>query len=288
MQLNDLNITYVPENTCFFVLAFLFTIAVMLSPTTKLPHPTIVFAINGTRLPIRHDTARLSRRRETAHHEQVTMSASSPFLQVPYSEHTLSPQQEHNTVVTQARRKQTYVYTLTRPGSARSSVRQRTTTLQQTQVYPKVSVSTADLLGCLERKHSSLTLEADEAWLEFSYKGNVSGAPRLRMPSTCWFQVRGRAWEVVSLLIFNTTFSSGNQLVVHSQITARHGYDYDPTSWVAPGLERVMTSNVANVSIEINDVNADFSLRAQFRVVGKRELRRLEIRQVTACLGRTN
>ena len=89
----------------------------------------------------------------------------------------------------------------------------------------------------------------------------------------------------MSLLIFNVTCFTSNQLVVYSPMPNRDSYNCDPTAWVAPGLEMVMTSNVANVSIEINDVHTPFSLRAQLKTIPERSGRKLEIRHVTKYLG---
>ena len=89
----------------------------------------------------------------------------------------------------------------------------------------------------------------------------------------------------MSLLIQHGTCFTDNHLVVHSRTWKDYSYDCDPTAWVAPGVELIMTSNVANVSIEVNDVDVLFSLQAQFKMVPPRHGALLEIRHVTRDLG---
>ena len=128
-------------------------------------------------------------------------------------------------------------------------------------------------------------LEADEVWLSLDYTGNTSGSAQLRKPSTCWLQVTGRSHGIVSLLIFNMTCFTHNRLTVHSTMRNLDDYDCDPMAWLAPGVELTTTSNSANVSIEINDVNAPFSLHAQYKIVLERREDQLDIRNVTQYMG---
>ena len=148
----------------------------------------------------------------------------------------------------------------------------------------KDSITTEDVLLCLENSNSSLTLDADEVWLNLAYTGSSSGLPPLRVPSTCRLQVKGRRQGIMSLLIFNLTSVPDNKMVVHSPMRDRQDYDYDPLSWMSPGVELAMTSNYADVSVQINDVHAPYSLHAQFKTVPKRK-GILEIREVTNNLG---
>ena len=193
-------------------------------------------------------------------------------------------QQEQTTVDIPRQQEQTTEYTPTQPRTG-GPVTDRTTTHHHTTGQPTVSVTTQDVLGCLHAAHSSLTLEAEEVWLSLDYMGNTSGSPHLRAPSTCWLQVRGRGPRVMSMLIFNVTCFTDNQLVVHSSMRRRYSYDCDPTAWVAPGVELVMTSKVANVSIDISDVDTPFSLHARFKMVADSERHALESRMVTPYLG---
>ena len=148
-----------------------------------------------------------------------------------------------------------------------------------------VNVTTEDVLGCLQGGQSSLILEATDLWLHLLYTGNRSGWPRLHMPSTCWLQVIGHGEGSMSLLILHDTCLPDNRLVVHSRTWNGLGYDCDPTAWVAPGVELIMTSNVANVSIEINDVGMSCSLQVQFKLVQDRRRQLLARRYVTRYLG---
>ena len=193
-------------------------------------------------------------------------------------------QQEQTTVYTPRQQKQTTEYTPTQPRTG-GPVTDLTTTHHHTTGQPTVSVTTQDVLGCLQAAHSSLTLEAEEVWLSLDYTGNMSGSPHLHAPSTCWLQVRGLGPRVMSMLIFNVTCFTDNQLVVHSSMRRRHSYDCDPTAWVAPGVELVMTSKVANVSIDISDVDTPFSLQALFKTIPDSEGPFLEIRMVNQNLG---
>ena len=149
----------------------------------------------------------------------------------------------------------------------------------------KVTVTTEDVLGCLNSNFSVLTLKAQEVWLSLTYTGETNSSLHIPAPSTCWLQVRGRSHGVMSMLIFNVTCLADNQLVVHSPMWNRHSFDCDPTIWVAPGMELTMTSDLANISIEINDPNSPFSLHALFKTFQQREPQKMEIRQVTRYLG---
>ena len=146
------------------------------------------------------------------------------------------------------------------------------------------SITTKDMLRCLDDSNSSLTLDADKVWLSLVYTGNSSGPPSLSVPSTCRLQVRGPGQEVMSLLILNMTSVSDNKLVVHSRMRNRKKYKYDPLGWLAPGVELVMTSNYADVSIQINDVHTPYGLQAQLKAIPKAG-DKLEIREVTDNLG---
>ena len=150
----------------------------------------------------------------------------------------------------------------------------------------KASVTTQDMLNCLESGPSPLTLQAEEVWLRLDYTGNVSGAPHLHTPATCQLQVRGQGNGIMSLLIFNVTCFADNRLEVHSRMQHRDSYDCDPALWMAPGVELIMTSNFANVSIEIYDANTAFRLQARFKIVPDDTMFGLEIRKVTKHLGR--
>ena len=203
-------------------------------------------------------------------------------------------QQEDTTVGTPVQQEQRTRYTLMRPESQDTPVKDIAAVTQQNphgpttkdvtqehkrQVKPIKNLTTEDVLGCLSSSHSYLALEAEEVWLGLTYTGNRSGSPRLHAPSTCWLQVTGRGHGVTSILILHRTCFADNRLVVHSRARNDHTYDCDSTAWVAPGVELTMLSAVANVSIEINDVSTPFSLQVQFKVVpqrhyGKRLLRR--------------
>ena len=164
---------------------------------------------------------------------------------------------------------------------------QRTTSTRadgHTPRQSKESITTEDVLRCLENSNLSLTLHADEVWLNLIYTGSSSGPPPLNVPSTCSLQVRGQRQGIMSLLIFNLTSAANNKMVVHSPMRDRQDYDYDPLGWMSPGVELAMTSNYADVSVQINDVHAPYSFYAQFKTVPKRE-GQLEIREVTDYLG---
>ena len=147
------------------------------------------------------------------------------------------------------------------------------------QGQPNVTVTTEDVLGCLHSSRSSLTLEAAELWLRLAYTGNRSGSPRLHAPSTCWLQVTGRGDGVMSLLVLRGTCFTDNRLTVHSRTWNGLGYDCDPTAWVAPGVELVLTSNFANVSVEVNDVGMPCSWLVQFKLVPERSGQLLAMRR---------
>ena len=149
----------------------------------------------------------------------------------------------------------------------------------------KENVSTEDVLACLNSNHSYLTLEAEELWVSFVYSGNSSGSPCVHVPSTCWLQVRGLGNGTISLLIFNVTCFTNNQFGVHSKMKNRVSFNCDPTAWVAPGFELAMTSNWANLSIDMKDEDTPFSLHAQLKIVQHRRGNRLEMRKVTDNLG---
>ena len=149
-----------------------------------------------------------------------------------------------------------------------------------------VNLTTADVLGCLNSSSPSrLTLEADEVWLSVDYTGNTRGSPLLRTRATCRLLVSGRHPWIMSLLVFNATCFSANRLVVHSTMLDRNRYDCDPARWMAPGTELVMKSNMADVSIDIKDVQTAFSLRARFRSLPENKSKKLELRKVTEHLG---
>ena len=143
------------------------------------------------------------------------------------------------------------------------------------------------MLGCLRSNRSTLPLETtEEVWLSLDYMGNTSGSPYLRATSTCRVQVKGRGHGIMSLLIFNMTCSPENRLVVHSRMLRwRQSYECSPFVWAAPGLELVMTTNMADVSVVISDVDSPFRLHAQLKVVPERPREKLEIRRVTQDLG---
>ena len=107
----------------------------------------------------------------------------------------------------------------------------------------------------------------------------------MHMPFKCWMQVRGLGNGAMSMLIFNATCSTANRLVVHSPMWNRHSFDCDPTAWVAPGVELTMTSDLANVSIEINNPSMSYSLHALFKVFESRGQDKMEVRHVTDYLG---
>ena len=176
--------------------------------------------------------------------------------------------------------------TLTSPADQRSKVKPKVTTRadKHTHRQPIVFITTEDVLRCLENSNSSLTLDADEVWVKLVYTGISSGPPPLSMSSTCWLQVRGRREGIMSLLIFNMTSVPDNKVVVHSPMRNRQDYEYDPLAWMSPGVELAMTSNCADVGIQINDVHKPYSLHAQFKTVQKTG-QKLEIREVTRYLG---
>ena len=149
---------------------------------------------------------------------------------------------------------------------------------------PNATVITEVVLDCLDSQFSQLTMDG-EVWVSVAYSGNTSGSPYLQQPSRCRLQVRSvSAVRVMSLLIFHVTCSADNRLVVHSQLKYRDNYKCDPTAWVAPGVELVMTSRVANVSIEINDVSKPFDLYAKFTGL-PRTRSTVQVRRVTQHLG---
>ena len=145
-----------------------------------------------------------------------------------------------------------------------------------------VSVSTQDVLGCLGHNPSIVAVQAEEVWLSLVYVGEVNSS---RQISTCWLQVKGPGHGVISMLIFNVTCLTANRLVVHSRMWNRHSFDCDPLSWLAPATELTMTSNLANVSIEIHNASMSFSLHAVFKVFPSRGRYKMEIRHVTKRLG---
>ena len=149
----------------------------------------------------------------------------------------------------------------------------------------KVSVSTQDVLGCLGRSPPIVALEAKEVWLSLVYVGEVNSSRHIHTASTCRLQVVGQGHGVISMLIFNVTCLTANRLVIHSRMWNRHSFDCDPMSWLAPGTELTMTSNLANVSIEINDASTPFSLHALFKIFPSRGHNRMEIRHVTEYFG---
>ena len=209
--------------------------------------------------------------------------------------------QEDTARSTQVQQEQRTRYNPTWPKSQNAAIKDMTAITQQNshgpthkdvtpehrrQVKPTVSVTTQDVLGCLNSSHSFLALEAAEVWLSLTYTGNRSGSPRLHAPSTCWLQVTGQGHGVMSILVLNATCFTDNRLVVHSQSWNGQSYDCDPTAWVAPGVELSMPSAVANVSIEINDASTPFGLQVQFKVVPQRHWGDgLERRDVTRYLG---
>ena len=156
---------------------------------------------------------------------------------------------------------------------------------QNTPSQRKVSVSTQDVLGCLGRSPPILALQAEEVWLSLVYVGEVNSSRHINSPSTCWLQVVGQGHGVISMLIFNVTCLTANRLVIHSRMWNRHSFDCDPMSWLAPGTELTMTSNMANVSIEINGASTPFTLHALFKIFPSRGHNRMEIRHVTKYLG---
>ena len=160
-----------------------------------------------------------------------------------------------------------------------------TLTQQQSLDQKRVSVTTEDVLGCLSSDRSTLALQAEEVWLSLRYVVETNNSSYMHTPSTCWMQVRGGSNGVMSLLIFNVTCSTPNRLVVHSQMWNRHSFDCDPTAWSAPGMELTMTSDLVNISIEINDASTPFSLHALFKVFESRGLDKMEVRHVTDYLG---
>ena len=137
----------------------------------------------------------------------------------------------------------------------------------------------------MSSKRRPLAMEAEEVWLRVAYTGNTTGPPPLPAPSVCWLQVTGQGHGVMSLLIFNMTCFTDNKLVVHSQMRNRGTLDCDPTAWVAPGQELVMTSNFVNISIEVNNVHAPFNLHAQFKAFPVTRKKLLDTRRVNQYLG---
>ena len=192
--------------------------------------------------------------------------------------------QAQTTVCTPNQQEQTTIYPRTQPRSLHPSAMPMMTTERRWWSQPKVNLTTQDVLGCLDSSHS-VTLEADEVWLSLDHPGNTSGSPLLRTSSTCHLQVRGRGQGMMSLLIFKVACFTKNQLVVHSRMRNRDRFVCDPTGWVAPGIELAMTSNVASVSIEINDTDVSFNLQAQFKTIPERSTYKLERRNVSQYLG---
>ena len=150
----------------------------------------------------------------------------------------------------------------------------------------KVSVTTQDVLGCLGSDHSVLTLQAEEVWLSLVYMADTNSSWHISAPS-CWLQVRGLDQGVISMFIFNMTCSTANRFVVHSRMWNRDSFHCDPRAWLAPGWELTMTSNLANISIEINDASTPFSLHAVFKTFSSRGPKRMEVRHVTDYLGKS-
>ena len=139
-----------------------------------------------------------------------------------------------------------------------------------------------DLLLCLER-NSVIVLRADEVWVSLHYTGNNSTL--LQEPSQCSLHTIGVSNGTMSLLIFNVTCFTNNSLFVNSAVEYPADYDCDPMDWVAPGLQLLMKSNDAYVTIAINEVNRPFSLHAQFKTVFTRPKNILQRRDVTRYLG---
>ena len=193
--------------------------------------------------------------------------------------------QEQTTRHTETRQGHTTLHTSTQTSFRGPTTLQMTATQDPTQSQPPVSITTDDVLNCLTGNSSSLQYTAEEVWLSLSYRGNLSGSPRLHAPSTCRLNVQGNRIKYMSLLIFNMTCSKDNRLVVHSKMNYRLSYDCDPLAWLAPGLELCMNTFLASVSIEIKDVHAPFRLHAQFKTLPMRWKYRLEIRNVTHFLG---
>ena len=150
----------------------------------------------------------------------------------------------------------------------------------------KVSVTTQDVLGCLGSDHSVLTLQAEEVWLSLVYMADTNSSRHISAPS-CWLQVRGLDQRVISMLIFNVTCSTASRLVVHSRMWNRDSFDCDPRAWLAPGWELTMKSNLANISIEIDNASMPFSLHAVFKTFSSRGPKRMEVRHVTSYLGKS-
>ena len=243
---------------------------------TELPTTQEVFQVptkrNRPHLPPSH----------RPHSEQITVLAPTSIQPQPSTVHTQSSAMSGQSIAyTPTQQEQTTLHT---PIHLTSGGRMLTTEHHIT-AQSRVTLTTQDVLRCLDDGHSPLTMETDEVWLTLAYAGNTSGSPLLRKPSTCLLQIGGRGQGILSLLIFNMSCVKNNVLVVHSQMKNRHSYDCQPSAWVAPGTELAMTSNFANVSIEISDVNTPVRLHAQFKIVPDRQRYSLETRKVTQYLG---
>ena len=219
--------------------------------------------------------------------EVSNTSTPLPAQRGQTTEYTFTPTQQTPTTLTPSlsQKQQPTQYTVPQSTSGGQTVSRSVTTEFHTPGQPKVDITSEDVLGCLGNESSSLTLDADEVWIRVDYAGNTSGSPRLHAPSTCRLQVRGPGQGVMSLLVFNVTCFSDNRLVVHSRLPVRRVYDCDPATWMAPGVELTMRSNLAAVSITIDDVDRTFGLHARFKTVSDNESKKLEIRRVSEYLG---
>ena len=248
-----------------------------------------------------HRTARTQQGQTTEHKitsakQKAKAHAPSPGLQKQTAEYRATPEmQEHatmNTLLAQTNKYESMEQTTLYGSPYQEQISQHTseeynyydmmTTEHQRQ--PAVGVSIQHVLRCLHSGHF-LTLESDEVWLNVHYTGNTTGPPYLRAPSTCNLQVRGQSFGIMSLLIFNVTCFSDNELVVHSRLKTRNSYDCDPTEWIAPGVELLLTTDWAAVSLQIRDVHSAFRLFARFKIVPENKSKKLEIRKVSPNLG---
>ena len=227
--------------------------------------------------------------------EQTTQHRSTPHIQDQVSVNTvvqgeltedLPTESRRRTTSRPSEREQTALQELARSRSAGySTVTPLLTTEHRTQGQPVVTVTTQDVLDCMQRTHSPLTLQAEELWLNIDYTGNTTGSSRLHAPSSCTLQVRGYGQGTMSLLIFNVTCFTDNQMIVHSDMRDRQSYDCDPLVWMAPAVGLIMTSDVAVVRIEIGAVQSAFVLHARFKIIDDDGAPRLQLWRVTSCLG---
>ena len=100
----------------------------------------------------------------------------------------------------------------------------------------------------------------------------------------CWVYMTSPANTVMSLLRLDRK-CDGRGFVVVSDTQSQRRWRLCASVWFAPGLDFTTSSNVANVTIAVNDVSVSYVIDINTQVLSKPMEKELEVRYLSATQG---